>query len=144
MKRQFIFLCINLFLMSCDAKKIAAGAEPYAERVKIDCPVDSIIHNLRLLKSTEIYNHINSFPDGINIENSSLHDFYFYSRETDILLHLDVSAHNAESTDLRLINIKDFRIGDRWYELNRNVSADRKKQLEDWFNKSIKPKLYCN
>ena len=142
----FLLFILDLLTVSCGMQKFAAGSYPYAERIRIDCPGDSIVKRLIILKSTGRYSYSDFYADGAGKENSPWYDFYFYSRERKFLLHLNVITHTPKAATISLINIKDFSTNtdDQWLEINRHVSADKKQEVMSWFEKEIRPAIDCS
>ena len=146
--KLFVALQLSLFLVSCDikrsAKMFAAGAYTYSEHIKIDCPSDSIIKNLLLLKKDSVYRKANAFTGALHQGGDSFYSCYFFSRRKNFLLHLNVPLHHRKATVILLVNIKDYRADSTtWQDFNRDIPESRQKEALDFFNTSIRPHLTC-
>lgn len=138
-----LFFCSQFFLCSCDMNKFAAGGYPYAEYISIDCPSDSVIRKLTMLKSTGNYDDISSFSDGPGVENKSLYNFYFFSHEEKFLLHLSVIYPSRKKTTILLTGIKDVDTKGEWQEINRDIPQNKQAAVLNWFKGTIMPSLIC-
>ena len=131
-----------VFLFSCGL--LGAGSHVYCEPTLLNCPSDTILAKLQLLKASGRYDDARSFPDSKGQENNEHYSFYFYDRTHNFLVRLEVPLHTPKNTEIHLAGIKDFNVNSEWRGFNQNVTEEKKKEVLIWFDSTIRPVLVCD
>ena len=139
--RFFYLISLPAIFSACGI--LGAGSHVYCESILTACPSDSVIQEMTALKVDGMYDDARSFSDGIGEEANSPYSFYFYDHKHNFLAHLEVPVHTPKNTDIHLVGIKDFTVSNQWQPFNKNLTDVKKKEVLDWFNRTIQPVLAC-
>ncbi|WP_223651366.1 hypothetical protein [Hymenobacter psoromatis] len=121
-----------------------AGTHPYSREVKLDCPADTVIHRLSVLKAAGGFGANNYGVDGYHDENKQFYTFRLISNEHNFCLQLDVIAHTSKQTGILLNGIDDYSQGGRWQAFDRDLTDSKKQEVITWFKQKVATTIQCN